>query len=342
MASISAAFGGSPAKNDSRRLLFLLAGLDSSDNSDRAQYAARDMLARIGNRHQARQALQEILRGEATGQRERSQQPQAASALWSSRPPHRPTALALDESHLHANHNRHIPQLPPGLDTCGKLGARGRLQLALDPLVERLDRQQLFSVVPSIIKQALHCLSTHCRHDAGAAQALAALLGGIAERLVEEEGGDTATAPDVATSSGQWLFEELLLPLIRSSYRDPEARRVAAGCQALVAVVTAMAPSSHTPRVAVALRAGLAAALEHMWCGSTAKRVSAAYAPFQHWVAAVGGARLGAEGARRLAAICCRGVADKEAWQVRIMAPCVRGRFAACVLTCNNLPSSRC
>jgi hypothetical protein len=172
---------------------------------------------------------------------------------------------------------------------------------------------------PPATFQSLQCLSTHCRHDAATAQALAAFLGGVTARLSNDEdgGGDTAAAPDVSSSSGQWLFQELLLPLIRSSFRDPEARRVAAGCHALSAVVAAMAPAGGAPRAAVALRAGLAAALEHMWGGSAARRVSAAYMPFQAWAAAVGGARLGAEGARRLAAICCRGAADRDAWQVR-------------------------
>jgi hypothetical protein len=83
-------------------------------------------------------------------------------------------------------------------------------------------------------------------------------------------------------------------------------------------VVAALLPARAVPAVAIALRAGLASALENMWGGAAARRVSAAYVPLRHWVGAVGGARLGAEGARRLAVICCRGVSDKDAWQVRL------------------------
>ena len=105
--------------------------------------------------------------------------------------------------------------------------------------------------------------------------------------------------------------------MVRSAYRDPEARRVAAGCQVLGAMLAALTPSAATPHVAVALRASLVSALEAMWGGAAAKQVSAAYTPLRQWVVAVGGARLGADGARRLGAICCRGAADRDAWQVR-------------------------
>ncbi|GBF99951.1 hypothetical protein Rsub_12644 [Raphidocelis subcapitata] len=203
-----------------------------------------------------------------------------------------------------------------GLDTCSKRAARLRLQLAADVL-PRLDAQQLVAFAPWLVKQALQCLSTHCRHDAACTAALAELVAGLGARLAEDGEGSDAGAVVDAAGGGPWLFEELLLPLVRSSYRDPEPRRVAAGCAVLEALVAALAGAAGAPRVAVALRAGLAAALEHMWGGSAARRVSAAYAPLRRWAGAVGPARLGAEGARRLAAICCRGAADRDAWQVR-------------------------
>jgi hypothetical protein len=44
------------------RLAFLLAGLDSADSAERAAFGARELLQ--GCSHQARAALQEILKGD--------------------------------------------------------------------------------------------------------------------------------------------------------------------------------------------------------------------------------------------------------------------------------------
>jgi hypothetical protein len=92
---------------------------------------------------------------------------------------------------------------------------------------------------------------------------------------------------------------------------------VAAGSQAVGAVVAALSPAASEPAASLVLRAGLAAAIEHMAGSSAARRVAAAYTPLRPWVMAVGGGCIGADDARRLAAICCRGAADKEQWQVR-------------------------
>jgi hypothetical protein len=62
-AAAAAMFNNSPSKNEGRRLLFLLASLDNADAAERALFGSRELLSRINNKHQARQALQEILRG---------------------------------------------------------------------------------------------------------------------------------------------------------------------------------------------------------------------------------------------------------------------------------------
>lgn len=196
---------------------------------------------------------------------------------------------------------------------------RLRLQLAAQVLERKLDARAAAAAVPELVQRALQCLSAHCRHDAAATQALATLMAVAARRAAA-----AAAAP--GSNGGTWLYQELLLPLVRSSWRDPEPRRVAAGCSVMAGVLASLAPMVQQPHVALALRAGLVAALEAMWGGATARRVSAAYTPLRQWVAAVGGERLGADGARRLAAICCRGAADKDAWQVRCALRAARGR----------------
>ncbi|KAI8475936.1 MAG: hypothetical protein J3K34DRAFT_517093 [Monoraphidium minutum] len=277
------AWASSPANSNkiklNQRLHFLLASFESKDAAERAQSGARELLA----------------------------------------------DLVQVDNHSPARHA--LLEVLRGLDACSKHAARLRLQLALTPILGSLDKQQLSQLLPTVVKQSLACLSAH-RRDAGVAQALAALLAEAAQRLAAEEqgcqdggagggAGGFGGGGAAAAVEGRRLFEELLLPLVRSSYRDPEATRVAAGCQVLSAVLSALAPAGAAPAVSVALRAGLAAALEHMWGGSAARRVAAAYTPMGPWAAAVGGAQMGAEGARRLACICCRGAVDKDVWQVR-------------------------
>lgn len=343
----------SPSIKLQQRLHFLLSSLESSDAADRALESAHTLLLDScgdgAGRPQARQALLEVLKGAvrrmvcACGL---AQQQQVGKPLPPLPPP------GLDACSKRAARLRLQLALSP------LLGSLERQQLAnLVPAIvkqvgaaslganERLGRRMTSCTLESKCiycngthtlasddrhrrtrSQALACLSAH-RRDAGVAQALVALMGEVARRFADEGGCGSGSGGGGASPAdeGRWMFEELLLPFVRSTYKDPEASRVAAGSQVLGALIAALAPAGRGPPTSVALRAGLAAALEHMWAGSAARRVSAAYAPLAPWVAAVGGGQLGAEGARRLAAICCRGAADKEAWQVGGPGGCLGG-----------------
>jgi hypothetical protein len=147
-----------------------------------------------------------------------------------------------------------LNELLGGADTASKHAARLRLQLAEYALLKSEPCGPLASLLPPLAKHALALLARH-RGDTGCVSSLAALLSSCLAKLLHDAvpvggschptGGDSRSGSGGGGSSDNgsglvdagMLCHDLLFPLLSSTYRDPEASRVAAGSVVLSALM---------------------------------------------------------------------------------------------------------
>ncbi|KAF6266510.1 hypothetical protein COO60DRAFT_1775 [Scenedesmus sp. NREL 46B-D3] len=143
------------------------------------------------------------------------------------------------------------------------------------------------------------------RNDAACISALAALMASCLAKLLHElpQGSYALTHGRSCgySDSADTLCEVLLFPVIRSTYRDPEQARVAAGSQVLLALLEVLkAYAQQLEHAAEAMRMCLELMVQLLGMGTLAQRVPGVLLPLCTCLDV-----LGAMQARRASNVCC-------------------------------------
>ncbi|WIA09197.1 hypothetical protein OEZ85_008607 [Tetradesmus obliquus] len=233
-----------------------------------------------------------------------------------------------------------LQELLSGLDTCSRNAVKLRLQLAEYCILKCTTKAQLPALLPFLTKQGFKVLAKN-RNDANCISALAALLASCLAKLLHEpsEGSYAVThrrsGGNVDTAGT--LCEVLLFPVIRSTYRDPEQARVAAGSEVLLALLEVLkAYAQQLDHAVEAMRMSLELMVQLLSMGTLAQRVPGVLLPLCTCLDVLG-AGAGKDCIKRVLLLCLKGAVAKDVWQVRrdsvqtlaVLAACVMGLAAA-------------